>query len=98
MPLTLTVKHNDRYYNINIRQRPDCLFALGYEKPSERVCTLLSLVVLIYLVNSSFKCILQLCSSFFQFSISDIYKLEAHKHSRHSRLSDRDTLTIDDDL
>ncbi|XP_050714403.1 B-cell linker protein-like isoform X3 [Eriocheir sinensis] len=36
MPFTLTVKHDDRYYNINIRQRPDRLFALGYEKASER--------------------------------------------------------------
>ncbi|KAK8729602.1 hypothetical protein OTU49_008559 [Cherax quadricarinatus] len=34
-PLTLCLRHGGRTYNINIRQRPDGLFALGSEKINE---------------------------------------------------------------
>lgn len=44
-PLTLTLKQDNRPYNINIRQRPDSLFALGAEKPQEKVCIILILQI-----------------------------------------------------
>lgn len=36
-PLTLSHRHQNRTYNINVRQRHDGLFALGSEKAKEQV-------------------------------------------------------------
>jgi hypothetical protein len=36
-PFTLTIFHNGRVFHLNIRKRPDGLYALGKEKPREKV-------------------------------------------------------------
>jgi hypothetical protein len=36
-PFTLTIFHYGRVFHLNIRKRPDGLYALGKEKPREKV-------------------------------------------------------------
>lgn len=36
-PYTLTIFHDGRVFHLNIRKRPDGLYALGKEKPREKV-------------------------------------------------------------
>ncbi|KAG0719042.1 hypothetical protein GWK47_051287 [Chionoecetes opilio] len=47
-PLTLTLKHDGCFYNINIRQRSDCLLALGNEKIQEQAFSSLDELVKIH--------------------------------------------------
>jgi hypothetical protein len=43
-PFTLTVFHNGRVFHLNIRKRFDGLYALGKEKPREKVYMILMII------------------------------------------------------